>query len=272
MECLRCHTDKPLTPQFFHRQKGSSTGFRLTCKECRKTDSAQYHKEHAAEIIKKTDIWRKENPEKARAIGLKSAKKFYWKQKTLPETPEKIEKALKTKKQRKQYRENNKETIAEKKSDYQKVHREQNNAAKKRWDMNHPEEAKIKKRHDAKVRKAKKRGASCNDLTQAQWEEIQASYRFRCVYCGKKVKNLTQDHLTPLSKGGSHTASNIVPACRSCNGKKHTGPVLVPVQPLLLTEAPSKRPYRKYTGPVPAPLQPLLLTLAAPKLAPVPGT
>ncbi len=72
------------------------------------------------------------------------------------------------------------------------------------------------------------------DLTIKQWEFIKFLYNFRCVYCGAKPRILTKDHIIPLSNGGSHTASNIVPACKSCNSKKNTGPVLRPVQPVLL--------------------------------------
>ncbi len=69
---------------------------------------------------------------------------------------------------------------------------------------------------------ARKKGAPISDLTAEQWETIKATYQYRCAYCGRKPKKLTQDHVVPLSKGGSHTASNIVPACHSCNSKKHT--------------------------------------------------
>jgi 5-methylcytosine-specific restriction endonuclease McrA len=86
-------------------------------------------------------------------------------------------------------------------------------------------------------RQARKRGATRNDLTAAQWKEIKAAYDHRCVYCGKKPQRLTQDHIIPLSKGGENTASNVVPACQSCNSRKGTGAPLVPVQPLLLTVA-----------------------------------
>jgi 5-methylcytosine-specific restriction endonuclease McrA len=44
---------------------------------------------------------------------------------------------------------------------------------------------------------------------------------FQCVYCGWDVKeDLTFDHLTPRSKGGRTTWSNIVTACAPCNLKK----------------------------------------------------
>ena len=99
------------------------------------------------------------------------------------------------------------------------------------WRSANPEKVRaIKRRH-----RAHKANAPINDFTAAQWREMQEHYGHRCVYCGKRAKgHLTQDHLTPLSKGGSHTLSNIVPACRACNSKKNAGPILVPVQPLLL--------------------------------------
>jgi 5-methylcytosine-specific restriction endonuclease McrA len=100
-----------------------------------------------------------------------------------------------------------------------------------RWAKTHPEQ----RRAATKRRKALKRGALINDLTAAQWNEIKAAYGHRCVYCGCTMARLTQDHLTPLSQGGAHTKTNVVPACQSCNSKKGMGPPLVAVQPLLLT-------------------------------------
>ena len=71
-------------------------------------------------------------------------------------------------------------------------------------------------------------------LPRKAWHILKAFYHHRCVYCGKKPKRLSQDHLTPISKGGQGTVHNIVPACISCNSRKRHGPVLCPVQPLLL--------------------------------------
>lgn len=83
-------------------------------------------------------------------------------------------------------------------------------------------------------RRARKRGAATSTLTAAQWQAIKEHYGHRCVYCGRKMQRLTQDHITPLAKGGSHTVSNVVPACTSCNCRKRHGPVLKPIQPLLI--------------------------------------
>lgn len=57
-------------------------------------------------------------------------------------------------------------------------------------------------------------------LTREQWQDIKALYGHRCAYCDLPFERLTQDHVIPISKGGKHTAENVVPACRSCNSKK----------------------------------------------------
>lgn len=45
---------------------------------------------------------------------------------------------------------------------------------------------------------------------------------FRCQYCGEKrlARELTFDHVIPRSQGGPTSWTNIVTACRPCNGEK----------------------------------------------------
>lgn len=93
---------------------------------------------------------------------------------------------------------------------------------------------------------ARKKGAPLNDLTHTQWLEIQSAQKHQCYYCKARCKGrLTQDHITPLSQGGSHTLHNVIGACRSCNSKKHTSTPPIPVQPLLLTIARATKKRRK---------------------------
>jgi 5-methylcytosine-specific restriction endonuclease McrA len=98
----------------------------------------------------------------------------------------------------------------------------------------HPEVARATSRR----RRARKKAAPVCDFTAAQWRALCKAVGYRCAYCGKRFpfKQLTQDHITPLSKGGSHTLSNIIPACASCNSSKKTGAVPKPVQPFLLLD------------------------------------
>lgn len=46
--------------------------------------------------------------------------------------------------------------------------------------------------------------------------------KYKCAYCGKKLKQgqLTIDHITPKSKGGTNSWTNTISACKACNNKK----------------------------------------------------
>jgi len=114
------------------------------------------------------------------------------------------------------YRENNKELYRE---------------AYQKWAKNNPARVLECAVRSEQKRRARKRGV-INTLTPAEWNEIQQRFHHRCAYCGER-KKLTIDHVTPLNDFGGHTANNIVPACKSCNCKKYTGPPPVPVQTLL---------------------------------------
>ena len=125
-----------------------------------------------------------------------------------------------------QYYHEHQETLREYARIYDSLHKDK----KRAYLRAHPELVKL---HN-QTRRARRKGAPINDLTIAQWRAIKAHYGHQCVYCGIHSQRLTQDHIVPLSKGGSHTVWNVVPACQSCNSRKHDGPPLCPVQPLLL--------------------------------------
>lgn len=69
-------------------------------------------------------------------------------------------------------------------------------------------------------RRRARKAAVLNDLTAAQWAEIVAYFGGWCAYCLQPVPSPTIDHLRPISRGGSHTATNVVPACGPCNSSK----------------------------------------------------
>ena len=126
----------------------------------------------------------------------------------------------------------NREKHLERERQWQVANREKVCEATYRYRTAHPE----KKRESKDRRRARKLGCAINDFTAVQWKEMQEMCGHLCCYCKKKFKGmLTQDHIIPLSKGGNHTLSNIIPACKSCNSKKRDREVLRPVQPFLLT-------------------------------------
>ena len=81
---------------------------------------------------------------------------------------------------------------------------------------------------------ARRRNAG-GTLTVGDWRTILAKHQHRCAYCGATADSvgsrLEMDHMIPLSLGGAHDKTNIVPACRRCNASKHVGLGLVLCQP-----------------------------------------
>ena len=53
-------------------------------------------------------------------------------------------------------------------------------------------------------------------------KKIKEAWDHKCAYCGSD-KELTIDHITPRSKGGTDVTKNVVCACHDCNqDKAHT--------------------------------------------------
>ena len=83
--------------------------------------------------------------------------------------------------------------------------------------------------HHVRAYKLRVRGAE-GTHTLAEWYELLARHEYRCYWhpiffgCNLTLtkKTATRDHVIPISKGGANSIQNIVPACRSCNCKKHT--------------------------------------------------
>ncbi|MFP6636208.1 MAG: HNH endonuclease [Dehalococcoidia bacterium] len=75
-------------------------------------------------------------------------------------------------------------------------------------------------------------------------KEVFLRDKFTCQYCGKKVPDLTLDHVVPRRQHGSHTWENVVAACNRCNLRK-AGRTPAEANMLLNTvpRAPDPNPY-----------------------------
>lgn len=80
----------------------------------------------------------------------------------------------------------------------------------------------VKRQHATKRRLMKLRGIAEMSFTLLDWRIILDEWGGRCAYCGDLCSDPEQEHVIPVSKGGEHTADNIVPACKRCNRKKGT--------------------------------------------------
>lgn len=55
--------------------------------------------------------------------------------------------------------------------------------------------------------------------TAEEWAAILRASAGRCYYC-KNARDLTKDHIVPLSRGGRNEAHNLVACCERCNQAK----------------------------------------------------
>jgi 5-methylcytosine-specific restriction endonuclease McrA len=146
---------------------------------------------------------------------------------------------------RKLYRSLHREDRKEGDKKYRDTHKQQRQISNKnRWNKRTEQERERdrKKAHDRSKmflsnnpekrveynnnRRASKMNAGGRGVTLEQWNNVKSEYNYLCVYCGKH-KPLTIDHVVPISKGGLHDVSNIVPACGSCNSRKGNSSLLL---------------------------------------------
>ena len=138
-----------------------------------------------------------------------------------------------------EYREIHRDEINQRQRIYCQEHRDKIRQQNRIYYWEHPEQmqqyrlATKQRRHDYSVahhnehhvarrkRRALKANAPVSDLTALQWEERVTEFNGYCVYCLKSMNVITQDHMTPLTRSGSHTLSNVIPSCPSCNSKKN---------------------------------------------------
>lgn len=87
-----------------------------------------------------------------------------------------------------------------------------------------PKGVALRKKLQAKRRALVKQPNMFETITLVQWEYIvEALCDNKCFYCGVEFTAqdpATMEHIVPLSRGGSHTKSNITAACGGCNSSK----------------------------------------------------
>ena len=112
-KCTKCGVEKPVTPEFYHRDKNKKGGLYTQCKECKKLyrennkekiseQNKLYRKNNKEEILEQKKLYRKNNKEKIKEYYEKNKEKF------------------------KEYYENNKEEILEQRKLYRENNKQNN--------------------------------------------------------------------------------------------------------------------------------------------------
>lgn len=257
LTCTKCHVCKPI--QEFPRNRTKKSGYNTSCKHCASARERARRQENPDYVRGRQRARYASDPDTYRTAQRNSRAK----------DPERFRRRSRQYLQRNNatinaqrralYRANPARYNEATKRSYQ-AHREERIAKQLVYRQEHLEEVKAKDRRryanktaeiravsrkhyqqnkaqyfaNNQRRRARKRAVLRNDFTAAQWRAMVIACDHRCVYCHRHMTRLTQDHLTPLSKGGGHTLWNILPACTTCNSRKRTGAVLCPVQPFLL--------------------------------------
>ena len=131
----------------------------------------------------------------------------------------------------KQWAKDNPEKVREYKKKWQENNPEYNNEYQRKWMKT--KNGKANNQRGQSKRRARER-LLINTLTAEEWIDILKEYKFKCAYCGCEFtlfNKETRDHVIPISKGGDNVKENIVPACQSCNSKKHDKILLKGIKP-----------------------------------------
>lgn len=91
-------------------------------------------------------------------------------------------------------------------------------AQQRAWRSANLEKARAKHRQNKHRRRARL-WAVIGDGYMGRRDKAFALWGGLCAYCGSD-RDLSIDHITPLSRGGSNAARNLAPACLRCNSSK----------------------------------------------------
>lgn len=208
--CSKCRVDKPATLEFFYWNK-SRNKLSPRCKECQKG-------------LSNTKYIPKREPKEPVSDGYRRCSHCL---QELPATLEWFESNSKSnvglswwcreccnKSRMEAYRKRPKKKQNREPDSEEQKQRNRERAKK-------PESKLLKRAYNHKY-KASKRNAKGSHTAEDITLQFK-SQRGKCWHCGKKLDpdNYHVDHLTPLSRGGSNAADNIVITCPFCNLSKH---------------------------------------------------
>lgn len=184
-KCPKCNTVKDLDE--FYKNRTKKDGHTVYCKACISAYSKEYHSTHKEECRERLNKWRNENREYVRQRD-----RDYYKN-TLDAQHAKD----------KRYRDSHPQERAEHNKNYRESHREYFH-------------------NKVRERRALKNSTSDGTITVEFESKLLLEQKGTCAYCGCDLSEtgMHLDHIIPLSRGGTHTASNVHWVCPRCNLSK----------------------------------------------------
>lgn len=194
--CRKCKAEKPARE--FDTDMKIRSGYKSTCIACRRATSRawkdrnkdrvrEYRIENREHLREKQYAWARRNPDRVAAIKRRvyAKSKEYYRKKHV------------------QWYTANREYALEHARAYSRTPR-----------------GRIFNRLNASKHRAMERRG---DVTIEQLNDLMQRQK-KCYYCKCRFTKkcpATVDHVIPLSRGGAHTISNLVLACKPCNSRKH---------------------------------------------------
>ena len=235
--CNRCNTELPMTTEYFNLKMGSKDGYKKQCRTCTKqmakdykiknpNNAKEYYKNNKETLDTNQKIYYLNHREKYLKSFREYSKEYYvkninaikvYRDKWNEENPQYYkENYEKTKAKRYEYYIENREHILKVK----KIYRGKEDVKLKESESQKERYKNERHRTIRNILNQKRRSlAIMNPLSVNEWTNVKSLFKNRCAYCGS-LNKLTQDHIIPLSKGGTYTNNNIIPACGRCNSSK----------------------------------------------------
>lgn len=222
--CSKCLQQKSIDKFSRHNgKKSAKSGYRASCKNCDVEYNKQYRQANREKVNQAKRLWAAKNPEKKKMMD---AQYYIANKEKIAEYRKnwQILNANKIQEYRMQPAVREKKLIADR--IYSQKHREKNLLASRKYRTNNPEKvafsAKSYRQRNPELMRLKshrRRMLQKNNSFIVTKKDVLRVLSNVCFYCGSN-KFIELDHVIPISRGGKHSISNLVPACRPCNASK----------------------------------------------------